>query len=321
MELIQSKYQGSGHIIYDGLKASPQKARLRLSPQYVAALNQTGDAQDLPYTQKPAQQFLKGLGVKEDADACLSEKANKTPVSKEGNHDVTIQSFSSPQPDRSQELVITGKRIDRLRKSAKVYVNTDIVPKGRFAAVISTGTMKEQDQSLSIKDRTHWQNLAVGICHVQEIDLLTTKKILSNGKAVNTPRTGRIEEHDPALLLLSSPALNFRYGTAKHLSKDAQREYIAAMYRNLFHTTLQEKREYIALPAAGLGEFGGDPEMYFSTLMQVAKEFPQLNIIYHPAAYGKEFNDAVDKAKPHNVVKTSKDVMLIANELTQQEKP
>ena len=116
-------------------------------------------------------------------------------------------------------------------------------------------------------------------------------------------------------MLVSSPALNFGYGVASYLDQDQQVEYIMGMYRNLFASTIQEGRNYIAMPAAGLGEFKGKPDVYFNTLMLVASEFPTLNIIYNPAKYVTAFEKSLLKAKPINVVRATKDVVFVANEL------
>ncbi|MCE0721800.1 hypothetical protein [Legionella resiliens] len=278
-----------------------------------------GSGENIPFTSKPAQQFLHGLGVKNEI-APLSKKADGKPLPEQGNQDVTVKSFD---PESQASLVISGARIDRLRKSAKTYVNTDIFPKGHFKEIVTPGTLKEQTKEESPKTGVHLQNMAVGVCHVQEIDLLATPILTSDGKAILGPRTGTINVDDPALLLLSTPALNLAYGSGNSLTKEEQEKYIESMYRTLFHAAVSEGRQYIALPAAGLGVFGGDPETYFKSLMKIAKEFPQLNIIYNPGdpKNAPLFDTVLNKYKPTNIVRTDRDVLIVAHELTQQDKP
>ncbi|KTC78242.1 hypothetical protein [Legionella brunensis] len=279
----------------------------------------TGHGQDIPFPQKPAQQFLHGLGVP-NVSVPLSKKPHGQTLPQTGNGDVTISSFD---PKSSDKLVITGARIDRLVKSAKTYVNTDIFPKGHFQEILSPETLTAQTQEKSSKTGVHLQNMAVGLCHVQEIDLLATPIIVYDGKAVLGPRKGTIDVDAPAMLLLSTPALNVAYGTGKNLTKEQQVEYIESMYRLLFHAASNEGREYIAMPAAGLGVFGGDPEMYFNALMNVAKDFPKLNIIYHSGKPGNApiFDKLLKQHGLENLVRTDRDVLLVAHELTQQGKP
>lgn len=274
----------------------------------------SGRGQDIPYEKKPAQQVIAGLGGKNIPDAKLSKLANQSTISSKNNKDLIIIPFDDKE---STPLVLTGQRIDRLVASAKVYVNTDLFPKDLYFEVMHSKTeiIKEQDLDKCRKTNTHWQNMAVGICHVQEIDLLVEQKI-EEGFAVSGSRTGVIDKREPAVLLLSSPALNFEYGTAKYLNSENQSRYIKGMYRNLFQATLSENRKYIAMPAAGLGVFGGKPELYFKALMEVALEYPELQIIYHPAKYKKEFSLALDKYSGSNVALATKDIVFIADELT-----
>ncbi len=279
----------------------------------------SGHGQNIPFTKKPAQQFLHGLGVKNEI-AQLSTKADGQPIPENGNPDVRVSSFD---PKLKSDLVISGARIDRLRKSAKTYVNTDIFPNGYFKEILNPETLEAQTQEKSTRTGIHLQNMAVGVCHVQEIDLLAIPATNEQGESILVPKTGRLEAHDPALLLLSSPALNLAYGTGNHLTKEQQKQYIQSMYRTLFHAAASEGRQYIALPAAGLGVFGGDPETYFEALMKVAREFPQLNIIYNPGdpKNAPLFDKVLESQKPKNIVRTDRDVFILAHQLTQQGKP
>lgn len=270
-----------------------------------------GAGEAIPFQDKPAQSFLHGLGVANVPHPLSKLPEESLPINP--GMDVTVKSFDTKV---SGSLVIQADRVARLLKSAKIYVNNDIMPQGLYVTTL-TGI----DGSVSKDIGIHWQNLAVGVCHVQEIDLLATHVMNERGEAISAPRTGEILDDAPALLLLSSPALNFGYGMAGHLTRNQQIDFIKGMYRNLFFAALAEKREYIAMPAAGLGVFKGDPEIYFTSLMKVAKEFPELKIIFHPAQFENQFDKALQKANPDNVVKATKDVLFIADELTKSGKP
>lgn len=269
----------------------------------------------IPFQLKPAQQFLSKLGVKENFDP-LSTTANGNPLDLKGNPRVTVGSFD---PQIKSELTLTGARVDRLINSAKIYINNDIFPTDVFKNVV--GTLKPQTQANVGSE--YLQDMAVGVCHVQEVDLLVEPTLDVKGKALLKPKSGIVHVDDPALILLSSPALNFDYGTARNMydDLDKQRKYIEGMYRNLFKACLSEGRNYIAMPAAGLGAFGGKPEMYFDCLMSVAKEFPDLNIIYNPkSANAALFDSFLEKYGLNNIVRTEKDVLMVANELTKEGK-
>lgn len=310
---------------FSALLSKPLEADMTLSQTLVQVEQQvgsfaayqatTGHEQNIPFELKPAQQLLAGLDVDADPRAPLS-KLKSGVLAQEGNLQTSITSFDESQLSM---LTIDGDRLDRLVRSSKVYVNTDIMPTGLYAETMAKGSITPQDKTQSAQTNIHWQNMAVGICHAQEIDLLVEQD-LSTGKAVAKPKTGHITADMPAVLLLSSPALNFAYGVARNLSAEQQQAFIRGMFRNLFAATLAEGRNYIAMPAAGLGVFGGQPQLYFSTLMEIAAEFPELNIIYHPAQFASAFEDALSKASPSNVVRATKDVLFIAEELTQQGK-
>lgn len=264
--------------------------------------------ESIPLAQKPAQKFLSGLGV-QAKELPLSMRPDGQPILQSGNPDQTLI-FSE-----NETLKISGKRVDRLLSSAKIYLNRDIISAEMYRTGLSN--IEQQDQKAA-PNHIHWQNLAVGVCHVQEIDLLISHT-LETDKAVAHPRVGAIQEDHPAILLLSSPALNFSYGMANSLSCQAQQDFIRGMFRNLFEAAINEKRNYIALPAAGLGAFGGNSNVYFKRLMEVAKEYPNLNIIYHPAQFSPIFKKYWQRAgSPSNVVEAHKDVVFIADELTQR---
>ena len=120
----------------------------------------TGHGQDIPFTQKPAQQLLRGVGVPDNIKTPLSQKSDGRPLGEQPGVDVTITSFD---PNSQSKLIITGARIDRLAKSAKTYVNTDIVPEGHFKEIVSPGTLIPQTQDKSSTTGVHLQNMAVGV--------------------------------------------------------------------------------------------------------------------------------------------------------------
>jgi len=270
-----------------------------------------GAGENIPFAQKPAQQLLQGLGCTNNVGGALTRTTNGQPLNKTGNPAVVIKSFTA---SKTGDLTISGGRINRLLNSAKIYINTAILPAQIYTNALANSAIRAQTKEVNPETDTHWQNLAVGICHAQEIDLLMTQNVNSGGAALADVRTGQIQENAPAILLLSSPALNFAYGQARFLEKNAP-QFIQGMYRNLFNAAVSENRQYIVMPAAGLGVFGGDPNVYFEALMTIAKEYPNLTIVYHPARFGTEFKTALQRFQPSNVVQATKDVVFLADEL------
>lgn len=277
-----------------------------------------GHTYTIPFSQKPAQQLLTSLGGMKEPSAILS---SITPaIHTSGNADVTINGFTPKTADK--KLIITGKRLDHLLQSGKIYVNTALFPAGLYPKVLYEKLAGKNKEALPSETHgIHWENLAVGVCHVQEIDLLVDTIMSSHKRAHSTVRTGKIEENNPSLLLLSSPRLNLSDGLDDHMDKETQIRFIEGMFYNLFDAVQKEGRQYIAMPAAGLGAHGGKPEMYFAALMKAAKAFPKLNIIYHPNDHEKSFDKALKKAKLENVVKTTKNVIFIAERLNQLGNP
>ncbi|MCW8398241.1 hypothetical protein OQJ26_05485 [Legionella sp. PATHC038] len=277
-----------------------------------------GHTYTIPFSQKPAEQLLTSLGGMKDPSAILS---SATPaIHTSGNADVTINGFTPKTADK--KLVITGKRLDHLLQSGKIYVNTALFPAGLYQKVLNEKLAgKKKEELPSETNGIHWENLAVGVCHVQEIDLLVDTIMSTHKRAHTTVRIGKIEENNPSLLLLSSPRLNLSGGLDDHMDKETQIRFIEGMFYNLFDAVQKEGRQYIAMPAAGLGAHGGKPEMYFAALMKAAKAFPKLNIIYHPNDHEKSFDKALKKAKLENVVKITKNVIFIAERLNQRGNP
>jgi len=264
---------------------------------------------EIPFEFKPAQQLLTGLGGTNDKHALLSFP--KAPIKLKGNSDVKITSFL-PEIVKG-ELIIPGPRLDRLLNSGKFHVNTTIFEAGLLKKFIS----KEQ-----VFDKKAAMPEEVGICHVQEIDLLVDWELDNeNGKAIATVRNGTIDVNAPALLLLSSSRLNHKADNIKNLNPQIQNKYIQGMYRNLFQATLSEGRQHIVLCSSELSSHGGKPSLYFNALMRVAGEFPDLNIIYHPGEHHKDFDKALQNAaNPANVVRATKNIICIASKLTQDGK-
>ena len=275
-----------------------------------------GLGETIPFHQKPAQQLLKGLGAIENSSSKLSIMPNNNLLKAMGNKTVTVSSFSNS----AHKLIIDGEKIDALVNSARTYVNTSIVPPGLLTHAIKNKLIKPQEQGIAPND-VHWQNLAVGICHAQEINLLISQKINEQGQAICAPSSNHITKQTPSILLLSSPALNFNYGVASKLSQKQQAAFIEGMFNNLFDAARSQNRHYIALPAAGLGVFGGDPILYFTALCRAAKSYPELNIIYHPAQFGSQFETVWQTYKPDNVIRATKDAVFIADELTKSGYP
>ncbi|MFC3907963.1 hypothetical protein ACFORL_02560 [Legionella dresdenensis] len=279
----------------------------------------TGKGESIPFDKKPAQQLLSGLGCNQGDNARnmpLSSTADGKPLAQENNKDITIQSFDQDKPGT---LTIPGARLDRLLNSAKVYVNTDIIKPGLYNQAVQGKQVKAQDDQISEDANLHWLNMAVGVCHVQEIDLLVKQQVV-DGKAISVPKEGKIGVDDPGILLLSSPALNFMT-KGRALSQEQTSQLLTGMYHNIFSAAVAEGATHITMPAAGLGVFGGEPEVYFKILMDVARQYPNLNVIYHPGHPNNIpfFNEAMKQAgEPPNVIRASKDVMYIADELAQQ---
>lgn len=256
----------------------------------------------VPLEEKPAYQFLLGIG----ADI----KTIDTPLPK---------LLENPQLNANIAVngveVISQTRVERLKRSAKIYLNPEMITPEQYSEALKKDLTPQTRETM---DGIALQNLSVGICHAQEIDLLVDHKLIE-GKAFSSERTEKISDDAIPILLLSSPALNFSYGLAKQLTPEQQNRFILGMFRNLFNATVQEGRTHIALPAAGLGVFGGNPTVYFNALMQVSKQYPLLNIIYHPAQFADQFDALyLTNGSPKNVVRAQKDVIFIADALCKQ---
>ncbi len=271
-------------------------------------------SQKFKFEKKPAQLMLSQLGAKADPNAMLTTAS--APFLHENNPSIKIS-----VPGSAAEFMIDGGMIDALLRSGTVFVNTDIFPQGVYSKLVQSNTLTAQDKSICKESNIHWQNLATAVCHSQRIVLLIDQHIGDDGLAYSTYKTGAIDFFGPTIQLLSAPALNFSYGVAGELTSEQRHNHIVGMYRNLFSAAEHEGSEYIVMPAAGMGAFCGDPHLYFECLMSVAQEFPKLNIVYHPAKFSAEFDEALHHAKLPNVVKATKDVMFIADALCKDGHP
>ncbi|MDR3503335.1 MAG: hypothetical protein P4L79_12230 [Legionella sp.] len=272
----------------------------------------------IPFASKPSQQVIAALGGPEtyDKHALLTTQKD---IKTTGNSKVKVSGFAPNTPEST--LTLSGKRLDRLFSSAKIYVDTSIFPPGHYQKTLAEKLI-QQKKLPKENNKVDWENLAVAVCHAQEIDLLVTTSVSSHGRAHTTVRpSASIHSKAPAFLLLSSPKLNLNSDHSKALKeKDEQLKFITSMYRNLFNAAVSEQREYIVMPAAGLTNHGGSPEMHFSALMAVAQEYPTLNIIYNAANHKDAFDSALKTANnPANVARTTKDIIAVADYLMNTE--
>lgn len=282
---------------------------------------------EIPFERKPSQQVLAQLGGIQDHKAPLLTTI-KTGIKASGNPKISVTSFA-PETS-SSTLTIAGTVIDKLLRSARIYINTHLFPVGYYERVMSEHLSSKEDLPKENKGIA-WENMAVGVCHSQEIHLLvdTVASHSHPARAHTTvlPDGTAINDETPALLLLSSPVLNLHKNHTTALkTEEEQREFITGMYRNLFHAASSQGRQYIVLPAAGLSAHGGNPKTYFNVLMSVAQEFSDLNIIYNAGDHEKDFDKALtegfkNNTKPINVARTTKNIVFVAAQLNTQNGP
>jgi len=303
--------------------------------KYVSCIYKNGamirmDSAHINKKNKPAYQFLTTAYSEGSLD--LSEnltKQTKNYASINFNnaviHGVTSYHDNS---NKKNKLIVKKERIEELRQSGKLFINPEILSSNSYKSLRKSYSAYKR--STIMKDPFTYEDLATGICHAQETDFLITHKTSKNGEAISIAKNDVIEKGDPSILVLSIPALNYKYGNASKLSDDNQRKLMRSMFRLLFHVSFKEyKCQYIALPPAGLGEFMGGSwsdksaraRMYFEALRDVATEYPGLNIIYNPipSKYGYIFDDILGgKNALKNVVSTTKDVNFVALEKTKE---
>ena len=295
-------------------------------------------SQEIRFEQKPAQQFLSGLGGSNKSNQALSIQLKNTsqPYQVAINNEVVVKGFDFRAKSNANEattnfglkLTIVAARIEELVNSAKIYINTILFPKGLYAK--SLALVKPQESSISEEAGIHWQNLAVGVCHAQKIDLLVHsslghEELFSKEKTSRTTlKVGEVNPGDAAILLLSSPLLKydgllekgFTTGYAQKLTQKQQIQFIEGMYRNLFHATLNEKYQCIALPPVDCSS--KVLHMYLNALMNVAKEYPDLAILCHPGIHQNELDQAIQQHEVHNIIKVTKDIVVVADRLVQE---
>lgn len=263
--------------------------------------------EQISFDRKPAQQFLALMGCSSGGDEPLTMPGEDYEITS-----VTISGFTKGS---KSTLTIAQDRIEELKASAKVYTNPKIITAATYQQ--ASGTLSSQDAGIS-PNGVAWQNLAAGVCHAQKIDLLVKQAISEDGKAITAEKSGHIAKGDKGIMLLSTPALNFAYGAAQGMPDQQAEDLIKNMYRLLFSAALDNGCTHITLPAAGLGVFGGKPEMYFKCMLEAAKEYPELNVIYNPAQFGKQFSEALanfEKEGGTNVAVTDRDVLFLADEM------
>ncbi|MFJ1268225.1 hypothetical protein ACD661_06625 [Legionella lytica] len=269
----------------------------------------------IPFALKPSQQIIAALGGPEAYDDKHVLLTAKKDIKTSGNSKVRVSNFVPDAPEST--LTFSGNRMDRLFSSAKIYVDTSIFPAGHYQKTLAE-KLTLQKKLPEENNKIDWENLAVAICHAQEIELLITTHASSHGRAHTSARpSASIHSNAPALLLLSSPKLNLNKDHSKALKeKGEQLKFLTSMYRNLCNAAVSEQREYLVMPAAGLSNHGGSPEMHFSALMAVAQEYPTLNIIYNADIHKNAFDSALKNANnPANVARTSKDLIAVADYL------
>lgn len=299
------------------------------------------DAQSVPLSLKPGAQNLNAQGI--ITETGLSRTKNNQPLNPNDLVDVHVSGAWLRPPDQDVDskifedskswqalsqkekaehhptsldpkhehltkriLTIRKERIAEQLASYKVYVNKSIYTndyKNVHKDIKSTIDIRQTKTPLE-KD---WRNMALGICHAQKIDLLA-EPVSVNDLALLQPRQGVINAGEPAILLLSTPALNCGYGydpnkkdravgPGSFLTPSQKKFFIKEMYRLLFYTAQREGYQYIALAPAGLGVFKGEPLTYFKALISIAKEFPSLNIIYNPGPDAATFQALLDNQR------------------------
>ncbi|CDZ78497.1 hypothetical protein BN59_02807 [Legionella massiliensis] len=276
-----------------------------------------GHTYTIPFDLKPAEQMLAALGSVQDPKAILSTAPSALKTS--DNAAIKLRGFTTNTADKT--LAISGQRVDHLLQSSKIYVNTALFPEGLYQRAMQEELVSKKAELPKETNGVDWENLAVGVCHAQEVDLLVDTIMSSHKRAHVSVREGEISNDTPGLLLLSSPRLNLKSALGEHMDKGMQAHFIEGMFFNLFDAAQREGRQYIAMTAAGLGSHGGKSEMYFKALMKVAQAFPKLNIVYHPGDHEKSFKKALRAAKPENVVMATKNLIFVADRLNKTGRP
>lgn len=179
---------------------------------------------------------------------------------------------------------------------SKIYLNSNVITHQDYTSAIRNKIRIESDEKAS--NGIHFQNLLVGICHSQEIDFEDLRG-----------------QEKPHLLLLSSPPLTFKEGKARNLADEEKITLITERYRTILYVTQDQHRNSIILSASEFNQWGGNPEIYFNALITVAKEYPNVNIFYHPTQFGNNFASALQAHAPRNVFLLEKEIDLVAKDM------
>ena len=295
-----------------------------------------GKSHDIKLQNKPAYQFLKTAFSNHPLDFSKLLIKRKEKTQEIVFTDATINSFivnHTKSINQQNKLIIHKERIQELRKSARIFINREILSSQDYKNKCNSYNTHSRGNIIKGNKFSYEDVATCAICHAQKADLLITYKAFS-GNAYTCPRAGEIKAGSHAMLILSVPAINYAYDYNSHktsacnLSLSQQKKLMKNMFQLLFYVTTYYGYQYICLLPAGLGEFIGNENpnekasMYFESVFNVAKEYPDLKIIYHPAQYKNEF-DKISKgySSIKNVVRAEKDVLHIAQELINDNKP
>lgn len=279
--------------------------------------NKHSQAKYIPSDQRPSYQLLKKFGGTIDPHESLSTLEKNVHSGPKVYKDIKINPFSLTKKSTDAHAVtISAARQKELQDSAKVYLNTDIISEDIYRSLWLKDhkALKLDENAICNINKEYWTNLAAGgVCVAQKLDSFCIPLQGAGNVATFQPTpAGIIESDAPSILLLSTPRLqfggHFTLKTADYLSPAKQTENIEAMYRNVFNAARTEGYKYIAMAAVGFGSSGGKPQQYFEALMTVAKEFPDLNIIYNPNKYASDFEKVLANTEPQNICKTSMDI-------------
>lgn len=284
-------------------------------------------AAKIPFDQRPGTQLIKALGGIATEDTYLSTRQNSKSEALVAKQDVVTNGFSfAKHPIPNQPSVkLEAARLTRLINSGKIYVNVNgFHHEGLYKEILDERTVKALSAAIYENGLTkiHWQNMALAVCHAQEIDLLVQVHTEDEETVFSPLPEGCVKKaDDPALLLLSTPYLKFSHlvghGLAGHLKDWEALGMLQVMYRNACHAAVSEERKYLLVLGPGFPHYHLLPDIYFEALGSVAKEFPQLQIVFHPVDHEKRFDDYLSKEKPTNLVKSKKHIVALANQLTQ----
>lgn len=131
---------------------------------------------------------------------------------------------------------------------------------------------------------------------------------IEGGRKLYVEALNSVRQRYPSLDVIYTPPV-------ANLTGEEQQAYIEGFFQNIFDAAVKNKCTHLVMPAAGLGAFKGDPTAYFRALFKIAKQYPQLNIIYNPLQYSKLFQEKMWPEDPENIVMTDRDVIYLAEEM------